>query len=179
MYCPLVSPVFYQLQQNWNSAPLGKLPPSIANELNNLNLCNGYSALFQMNQSRNQCLCFSALVVTQSSTLKHYDPSSKCYVWVELSKRVPVPPMKGQQKYATHVEEIVYSMMWLIKPRNITTISTMQIIIWVSIPKESITGWEIKNNINVHFSRATSSGLGLVNVHGTVQDYPCWGLLVD
>jgi hypothetical protein len=81
--------------------------------------------------------------------------------------------MKGQQKYETHVEEIVYSMMWLIEPRNITTISTMQIIIWVSIPKESITGREIKNNINVHFSRAPSSGLGLVNVHGTVQDYPC------
>jgi hypothetical protein len=28
-----------------------------------------------------------------------------------------------------HIEEIVYSMMWLIKPKNITTISTIQIII--------------------------------------------------
>jgi hypothetical protein len=40
------------------------------------------------------------------------------------------------------VEEIVYSMMWLIKPKNITTISTMQIIIWVSIPKDSFAGQE-------------------------------------
>ncbi len=47
------------------------------------------------------------------------------------------------------------------------------IIIWVSIPKVSITGGEIKNNINVHFPRATGSGLRLVNVHCTFQDHPC------
>jgi hypothetical protein len=39
----------------------------------------------------------------------------------------------------SHVE-VIYSMMWLIKPKNITIISTMQITIWESVPKDSITG---------------------------------------
>jgi hypothetical protein len=38
--------------------------------------------------------------------------------------------------------ETVYSMMWLIKPKNITTMSTMQIAIWVRIPKDNIAGQE-------------------------------------
>ncbi len=36
----------------------------------------------------------------------------------------------------------------------------MQIIIWEGIPKDSITGWEIKNNIYLYSPRATGFGLG-------------------
>jgi hypothetical protein len=50
-----------------------------------------------------------------------------------------------------HVE-IIYSMMWLIKPKNITTINTMQITIWGNVPKDSITWWEIKNNIYIQYT---------------------------
>jgi hypothetical protein len=38
------------------------------------------------------------------------------------------------------------------------------VIIWVSIPKDSITGQKIKNNIDIHFPRATGSGLGCLQV---------------
>jgi hypothetical protein len=34
--------------------------------------------------------------------------------------------------------EVIYSMMWLIKPKNITIISIMQISIWESVPKDSV-----------------------------------------
>jgi hypothetical protein len=36
----------------------------------------------------------------------------------------------------------------------------MQITIWGNVPKDSITGWEIENNIYVHSPMATGSELG-------------------
>jgi hypothetical protein len=44
---------------------------------------------------------------------------------LDLEHIVPDNPGKCDEQ----IVEIVYSMMWLIKPTNITTISTMQIII--------------------------------------------------
>jgi hypothetical protein len=41
-------------------------------------------------------------------------------------------PDQPRKVWWTHVEEIIYSMMWLIKPRKKTSIGTIQIIIWKS-----------------------------------------------
>jgi hypothetical protein len=60
-------------------------------------------------------------------------------------------------------------MMWLIKPKNIKIISTMQIIIWGNIPKESITGWEIKNNMYIHSPKAADPGLGCSQLSNTLS----------
>jgi hypothetical protein len=50
------------------------------------------------------------------------------------------------------------------QPKNITTISTMQLIIWESIPKDNITELNIRNNTDVHFPRAIGSGLGCLRM---------------
>jgi hypothetical protein len=48
--------------------------------------------------------------------------------------------------------------MWLIKPKNVTIISTMQITIWECVPKDNITELEIKSNI--YSPRAIDCGIG-------------------
>jgi hypothetical protein len=65
--------------------------------------------------------------------------------------------------------EFVFSMLWLIKPKiynnNQYYADNHLIIICISIPKDSIAaGREIKNNSNIHFPRATGSGLGCLQV---------------
>ncbi len=45
----------------------------------------------------------------------------------------------------------------------------MQIIIWGNIPKDSITGWEIKNNMYVHSAKAADSGLGCLQLSATLS----------
>jgi hypothetical protein len=40
----------------------------------------------------------------------------------------------------------------------------MKITIWESVPNDSVTGGEIKNNIYVHSPRATGSGLGCLQM---------------
>jgi hypothetical protein len=47
----------------------------------------------------------------------------------------------------------------------------MQITIWESVPKDNITGWEIKNNIYVHFPRATGSELGCSGMSTTLSRF--------
>ncbi len=47
--------------------------------------------------------------------------------------------------------------------------STMQITIWGSVLKDSITGCEIKNNIYVHSPRVTGSGLGCSRISTTLS----------
>ncbi len=57
--------------------------------------------------------------------------------------------------------EILYSMMWLIKLKTkITRISTMRINHLGDVPKDSITRWEIMNNMHIHCPVAADSGLG-------------------
>jgi hypothetical protein len=67
----------------------------------------------------------------------------------------------------------VYCMLWLIKPRNLTTISTMQI----SFDKHSKRQYywtEIKNNIKHTFSRGHRFWVGLLaSVHSTAHVHPC------
>jgi hypothetical protein len=64
-----------------------------------------------------------------------------------------------------HVRDFVYSMLWLIKPKNIPTISTYYADNHlISIPKDSITGRKIKDNIDIYCPRATGSGLGCLQV---------------
>jgi hypothetical protein len=46
------------------------------------------------------------------------------------------------------------------------------------VPKDSITGWEIKNNMNIHCLVATGSGLGRSRMY-TIQVHPSWKLQVD
>jgi hypothetical protein len=56
--------------------------------------------------------------------------------------------------------EIIYSMMWLIKPKTYKNNQYYADNHLGNISKDSITGWEIKNNIYVHSPMATGSGLG-------------------
>jgi hypothetical protein len=60
--------------------------------------------------------------------------------------------------------DIVYSMMWLIKPKTYNNNQYYAITTWGNVPKDSITGWEIKNNIYVHSPLATGSGFGCLQM---------------
>jgi hypothetical protein len=54
----------------------------------------------------------------------------------------------------------------------------MQIDHLRGVPRDSITGWEIKNNFYVHCSLAAGSGLGRLRMF-TIQVHPSWKLQVD
>jgi hypothetical protein len=62
-----------------------------------------------------------------------------------------------------HIGELVYSILWLIKPNKYNNQYCADNHL-ISIPKGSITGRKIKNNIDIHFPRATGSGLGCLKV---------------
>jgi hypothetical protein len=66
----------------------------------------------------------------------------------------------------THLE-VLYSMMWLVKPTKKKTISTTQINHLGDVPKGSISRWEIKNNMHIHCPAVADSGLGCsrISIH--------------
>ncbi len=75
--------------------------------------------------------------------------------------------------------EFVYSMSWFIKPKNITTISTMQIIIRMAFQKTVLLDGN-KDQYQTYIFRGHRFWVGLLaSVHSTVQVHSCWGLLVD
>ncbi len=72
-----------------------------------------------------------------------------------------------------------YSVVWLINLK-IITINTMRINHLRSVPRDSITEWEIKNIIHIHYPIATDHWLGCSRVPWLYYPGPpSWRLQVD
>ncbi len=71
-------------------------------------------------------------------------------------------------------------MVWLINLK-IATINTTRMNHLRSVPRDSITGWEIKNNMYVQYPVVSDPGLGCSRIPWmwTIQVHPSWSLLVD